>query len=341
MTKTGASGASGLKAVFDENFRRFIKAYDHKGPVYLYVYMLPVLLLPWAPLLIGAVVGLWHDRKRLEMPTRWLCWASVAIFAFFTASESRRGYYILPLLPLSALLVGIFLAARADERLAAIRRHALVIQAGLIVAGVVLALAGPLISAKAAEHYGVTVPPHLNRSMILFGVAGAIVGLIALRLDRAPSRTYRGFWPSVVTATVLVGGYFCWQQGMLESYRSEPAFARNLKTQVQGLPPEQVGLYRVSAANLLFYMGMERPPENLINDRELQSFLLRDGKRVIVTQRQYTKDAQKVASLDLAGRAPDLDEARHSSSRPSDEDWVAWIVEPGQVRSASVLERTN
>jgi hypothetical protein len=86
---------------------------------------------------------------------------------------------------------------------------------------------------------------------------------------------------------------------------------------------------------------MERPPENLTNDRELQSFLARDGRRVIVTQRQYTEYAQKIASLNLAGRPPDLEEAHHSSSRASDEDWVAWIIESGQNRRASAPEQVN
>lgn len=97
-------GESGLALVFRENVVRFFQPFDHQGPIYSYLIYLPVYTLPWAPLWIA---GLWFAARRwkqLEPNARWLVWALVLLFLFFTASGSRRSYYVLPLVPFAQLL---------------------------------------------------------------------------------------------------------------------------------------------------------------------------------------------------------------------------------------------
>lgn len=97
-------GESGLALVFRENVVRFFQPFDHEGPIYSYLLYLPIYTLPWAPLWI---VGLWFALRRWQTLTpnaRWLLWALVLLFLFFTASGSRRSYYVLPLVPFAQLL---------------------------------------------------------------------------------------------------------------------------------------------------------------------------------------------------------------------------------------------
>ncbi|WP_371230151.1 ArnT family glycosyltransferase [Pseudomonas sp. QE6] len=97
-------GESGLALVFKENVVRFFHPFDHVGPIYTYLIYLPAYTLPWAPLWM---LGLWFAARRwkqLEPNARWLVWALALLFAFFTASGSRRSYYVLPLVPFAQLL---------------------------------------------------------------------------------------------------------------------------------------------------------------------------------------------------------------------------------------------
>ncbi|MFJ7145603.1 ArnT family glycosyltransferase [Pseudomonas protegens] len=97
-------GESGLSLVFRENVLRFFDPFDHIGPIYTYLIYLPAYTLPWAPCW---VLGLWvaaRHWRQLQPNERWLVWALGLLFLFFTASGSRRSYYVLPLVPFAQLL---------------------------------------------------------------------------------------------------------------------------------------------------------------------------------------------------------------------------------------------
>jgi len=109
-------GESGLELVFRENVVRFFDPFDHMGPIYTYLIYLPAYTLPWAPFWI---LGLWlavrHWRKT-EPNTRWLVWGLGLLFVFFTASGSRRSYYVLPLVPFAQLLAAWWVSERIAQR---------------------------------------------------------------------------------------------------------------------------------------------------------------------------------------------------------------------------------
>ncbi len=69
----GSYGESGLTSVFRENVQRFVDPFDHKEPIYIYLYHLPLLFLPWTPILIIALVtaiARQQDIRQLDYPTR-------------------------------------------------------------------------------------------------------------------------------------------------------------------------------------------------------------------------------------------------------------------------------
>lgn len=100
---------SGLAEVFKENFQRFTAPFDHTEPFYFYLMYLPLYLLPWTILFIPALGhNVWKWRN-LSLSQRWLVKIIILILLLFSLSGSKRGYYILPIIPFAALLVASWL----------------------------------------------------------------------------------------------------------------------------------------------------------------------------------------------------------------------------------------
>ena len=120
-------GASGIVLVFRENLMRVFNPWDHKDdPFYVYFLYLPRLMIPWTPFFIFAVIDYVRDliravakqgtasmedlssRKPQSKDTLWLFVSMVFIFILFSASRSRRSYYILPIVPWCALFTAVW-----------------------------------------------------------------------------------------------------------------------------------------------------------------------------------------------------------------------------------------
>lgn len=99
--------------VIKHNFTRFLHAFDHIKPWWYYFYKLPAIILPWSLLLPWAA---WHWyqslrrdwNKSLEAIAFSLIIGAV-VFLFFSASSSKRDYYLLPLVPWLSLALAAFL----------------------------------------------------------------------------------------------------------------------------------------------------------------------------------------------------------------------------------------
>src|SRR5260370_27027060 len=115
----------GLAMVYRENVVRFFQPFDHRGPIYLYIYVIFGLMAPWSALLPAALVETHTLRHADAEPSRSDRFALVyfwATFIFFTLSPSRRTSYILPILPAAAMLVARTLAYPGDLRSTFARR---------------------------------------------------------------------------------------------------------------------------------------------------------------------------------------------------------------------------
>lgn len=98
LSRPGSYQESGLILVFRENIERYIHPFAHKGPIYLYLGVVPLLALPWFPVFSGAIITSAKNWKKLNEKTCWLIQAISIIFVFFTFSGSRRNFYILSIL---------------------------------------------------------------------------------------------------------------------------------------------------------------------------------------------------------------------------------------------------
>jgi len=90
-----------------EHLQRFTEdAHSRTGPIYYFVPLLLLGLLPWVLQIPGSIIQAWNERKHY-FSSGWLlvCWF-VVIFAFFSVSRSKLPGYIIPIFPALALLIG-------------------------------------------------------------------------------------------------------------------------------------------------------------------------------------------------------------------------------------------
>lgn len=108
----------GLYLVYRENVVRYFEPFDHRGPIYLYCYIIFLLMAPWSVLLPGALAHLHGARAESARQVRSDRFAMVyfwATFVFFTLSGSRRSYYLLPILPAASLIVARLLSSPTES----------------------------------------------------------------------------------------------------------------------------------------------------------------------------------------------------------------------------------
>jgi len=103
------------------HFQRYTSnKYQHLQPFYFYVWVLPLMTLPWLPFFIASIWRLVKEvlnSKNVETPDREtntrplqlfaLAWIAVPVI-FFSLSGSKLPGYILPALPGTGVLTGIF-----------------------------------------------------------------------------------------------------------------------------------------------------------------------------------------------------------------------------------------
>lgn len=102
--------------IIQHHFARYTSnKYRHPQPIYFYVPIMLLLVLPWTAYLLAALWRArrwdWHEKNSAAMKFRLfaLAWV-VAVIGFFSLSGSKLPGYILPALPGAVLLVGDELA---------------------------------------------------------------------------------------------------------------------------------------------------------------------------------------------------------------------------------------
>ncbi len=92
----------GSEHFFRHHFRRFLDPAHHEQPFWYYVPALLIELLPW-PLLLYSVGRRWRNWTGTE---RYVIFFSGLCFIFFSIARAKLPTYLLPMLPMLAVLVG-------------------------------------------------------------------------------------------------------------------------------------------------------------------------------------------------------------------------------------------
>ena len=259
---------SGLFLVFRENIVRYFRPFDHKDPIYTYLYAVPMLVLPWVPIFIGALIAAAATWKKLDSKTRWLVQAILIIFAFFTLSGSRRNYYILPILPFCALLMAVFLIETREEVAKKHRERSLQIQKhGLIITAILELVLVPSLIWFLIKKLHWELPEYLGVSFFVVGLVTLLAGAVTYKVagTMLQEDQQKTIWASIIMAAVLLGGFFTWQYNILESRRTGKPFALSLNAVAHSLPHDRVAFWHKFSDGDLFYMKWN-PPVTLLTD---------------------------------------------------------------------------
>lgn len=247
-----------LQLMWKENFVRAFNAFDHKDKVYYYVYILPAMFIPWSLWLPGAL-GWAGTRFRSHLGWRFCLLAFAVIFIFFTVSESRRSYYILPVFPFCALLVAGFLSELAFLEKAGtpagkawyfLARFPVYIFGFVLALGLLLLLAGPFLSGQ----YVIGVVGEVARAipcslLLALALAGCLVLLVA------GCRRHRLEWQFQAVALLAFVAVAYFSIG-IEPLRADRLVERTFANQIENkYPGIELVYYLGGNATSRYYLG--------------------------------------------------------------------------------------
>lgn len=241
-----------FELMWRENVTRATDAYDHVEPVWYYLAILPLLFLPWSAFLPAALVG-GARGARIDRGVRFALVAFVVILVLFSASESRRTYYILPILPFAALLV----VAVSQRALAAFREGTRPwvgegwLSVPVVVTGSLLALVGVavLVGGLVSEPLGAVEAalPGSRPLALVLGALGAAAAISALR-----NRTEQGLRLLAALAFGIALAFSTSVQALRDSLKVERRFAADIR---ERFPDERLAYFHGAIGALRYYAG--------------------------------------------------------------------------------------
>jgi 4-amino-4-deoxy-L-arabinose transferase-like glycosyltransferase len=246
--------AKGLRMVWRENVVRFFHPFDHRGPVYLYLYVIFALAAPWSALLPAALIEIHQRRTVGDEPARGDRFALVyfwTTFVFFTISGSRRSYYLLPILPAAALLIARLLVVQEFRSRWA--RRLLGLGFGIVALATVGAIIAVLLPAGLLPQRLAALPPIPDP--IVFGLAWilSVLGIVY---------TVRKYTPFRVGVSMAIIAYasmayiYLFAMPAADAYRGEKPLALQVAKTLDG-DLSRLAYFRTEEG--LFYLNPRVP----------------------------------------------------------------------------------
>jgi 4-amino-4-deoxy-L-arabinose transferase-like glycosyltransferase len=233
---------SSVSLMWKENVTRFFAPFDHTDPPSVYLKYILLLCAPWTPLMLASLwdVRFWQtDRRRL-----WAVASTFAILLFFVISGSRRGYYILPLLPCLALLAGKAMADWMDGRTASSSR---VMRVAAVVTSALIAFAGVALAY-------ISFAMEMHGSLLAMAVV-AVLGALASLLYFLRKKTHRAL-TMLFALMIICEAWGCiYGTAFAERKRTLRTFAEEAARQIRGVEYGKVCLYQQATASLIFYLN--------------------------------------------------------------------------------------
>jgi 4-amino-4-deoxy-L-arabinose transferase-like glycosyltransferase len=286
----------GLAMVYRENVVRFFHPFDHRGPIYLYVYVIFGLMAPWSALLPAALAETHSLRAADAEPARADRFALVyfwATFIFFTLSGSRRSYYILPILPAAAMLVARTLAYPGELRSTLGRRlltAGYAIVAFAAVAGIVLLIPAWVILPSPYDALP-ALPAKFPFVLIWVASVGAVIYAI------------RKFSPDRIAISMGVIAYlvmtyiYIFAMPAAEAYRGEKPFGYAVLNKLGGSTDHLV-LFKTEGP--LFYLNPPRPLPEFDDEQDLQDAIASGGAKWMIVRRRDMPKLDTPTTIELS-----------------------------------------
>lgn len=265
----GDYSANGLELVFRENILRYFDAFDHRQPWYAYFIHLPQLFLPWTPFLILALIAAIRNWRKAGNDDRWLLVSIAVIFLVFSISESKRIYYILPILPFCAVLTARFIQENAAGLPEKIRNVLLRIYVWVLPAAALLMMLSPAVWLAVKDRIPFELPAlysvWLCGTLFLGGLLMLTVTLVLRSIfsrNAAPENAHgRNFAVCAVSFAILFIAVF----GMIipvtdVSFRTAKPFIAEIRDFIaeNSIPPERIFYFYKNYVDSTFYLGLKQ-----------------------------------------------------------------------------------
>lgn len=257
----------GPEFIWRHHVMRFLRPYHHAKPLWYFVPALLLECMPWTGLLPLAV---WRFRQA-PAAVKVCGLAALWCFVFFSLSRAKLPTYILPMLPLTAIVLGHALQVMIGQ-IQHERRWAWACAGGIVTLAAVVGLRGDVV-AHLLNH-----EPHPLDYLALAMVPAA--GILAAR-----RRTNRGTWVGLGTLAVLATTMVAWHtiphfaeeasRGVVSSRLASVARARGLPTVA----------YRGSWEASSFYINAGELPVFHLEDRERLIDYLRGQREALILVR--------------------------------------------------------
>ena len=275
--KTGST--NGLYMVYRENVERYFAPFDHVGPIYLYTYVIFGLMAPWSVFLPAALCNAHRgtsssfDRPESDRFVQIFFWAT---FIFFTASGSRRSYYLLPIVPAAAILVARLFTAP----FATLPRSSLIL----------LKLGFATLAIAVAVSFLALIPPRSflpqpfalmpaapNRSILIVYLLGSASALTFALRRFSPIRL---FLACAATAWLFMFYFYVFAMPSGDAWRGEKAFAHEVRAIIG---TETDALVFFDDGGPVYYLDLPRPVPSYGARGELDSAMKGGRVKWIVT----------------------------------------------------------
>jgi len=284
ISNAETGSAKGLYMVYRENVQRYFDPFDHRGPIYLYTYVIFALMAPWSALLPAAIVQAHHRRHvhaELERSDRFVLVFFWATFLFFTLSGSRRSYYILPILPAAAILVARMLA-EPMEKLSQAARRLLKIGYGVIAAAVVASTLAFVPPFMIIPQPWSQLPMAPAQPMFTLYWAGAIAAVVwAMR----SFSTERIKWSAGIIAYLFMMYFFVFAMPASDAWRGEKPFAKEVR-QIIGKDTAALACFRSEGP--IYYLGLPSPVPYYARLSDLDAAIRNGRVRWVIVRRRDT-----------------------------------------------------
>ncbi len=286
----------GLRMVFRENVVRFFEPFDHRGPIYLYMYVIFALMAPWSALLPAALVETHHIRSIDAEPARADRFALVyfwATFIFFTLSGSRRSYYILPILPAAAILVARTLAFPGTIR-STLARRLLIIGYTIVAIAAVGGLVGLLPPSTVLPGQLAKLPPLPDRSAFIALWLISVAGIVYALRKFSPYRVAISIGAIAYCALAYI---YMFAMPAAEAYRGEKPFGYAVLSKI-GNQTDHLALYKTEGP--LFYLNPPKPLLEFDKKQDLKDAIAHAGIEWFIVRRRDLPNLNVPTTVELS-----------------------------------------
>ena len=284
--RTGSE--KGLEMVYRENVVRFFHPFDHRGPIYLYCYVIFALMMPWSAFLPAALAeahrkpddGREGGATRRHRFTLVYFWAT---FIFFTLSGSRRSYYLLPILPAGALLVARTLTTPIEALSRMGRRLVWLGYAVIAIAvwGGAIVMLPPQWIFKGTMS---TLPAAPHRA--IYAICWAI-SLLAMVYTLRRFDTLRVAVSTATIGALFLAYLFIFAMPAADKWRGEKHFAQDIRQQ---MGPATSGVVLYKTVGPLYYLDLPHPLPYYEDAGKLKQDELNNKLRWVIVRRRDRSD---------------------------------------------------